>query len=222
MTADSWHGSLRAQVLEIETPSRRRTGTPARAPTAPARALVLGHGAGGGVAARDLVAASDVALCSRRVSVALVEQPYRVAGRRSPAPARQLDAAWTRRHRAACGWSRSGGLPLIVGGRSVGGAGGLPDGRGHGRGRRAVPRVPVPAATAHRRRRPPQTRLDELDAVQVPMLIVQGETDPFGMPPRRAPATVVTVRGDHSLRGDLEALGTAVGRWLARIVARTG
>jgi predicted alpha/beta-hydrolase family hydrolase len=60
----------------------------------PRAALVLGHGAAGGVSSPDLVAVTDVGL-SEGFSVALVEQPYRVAGRRAPAPARQLDAAWT-------------------------------------------------------------------------------------------------------------------------------
>src|SRR5438874_4340777 len=59
----------------------------------PLGALVLGHGAGGGVNAVDLQAAAAAAL-EQRVTVALVEQPYRVAGRRSPAPAPRLDAAW--------------------------------------------------------------------------------------------------------------------------------
>src|SRR5439155_2607468 len=80
--------------------------------------LVLGHGAGGGVEARDLVAATDAAV-SEGFSVALVEQPYRVAGRLSPAPAHQLDAAWIAvvDHLAA---GELGGLPLVVGGRSLG------------------------------------------------------------------------------------------------------
>src|SRR5207302_4540639 len=60
----------------------------------PRAALVLGHGAGGGVTARDLVTVARVAR-SAGLTVVLVEQPYRVAGRRSPAPAHQLDAAWT-------------------------------------------------------------------------------------------------------------------------------
>jgi predicted alpha/beta-hydrolase family hydrolase len=60
----------------------------------PRAALVLGHGAGGGVTAPDLAVAAEAAVAVS-VAVALVEQPYRVAGRRSPAPARQLDAAWT-------------------------------------------------------------------------------------------------------------------------------
>src|SRR4051794_16355665 len=103
--------SLRA--VNIETPHG-----PARAhlhEVADAHALlILGHGAGGGVGAPDLTAATDAANAVG-VSVALVEQPYRVAGRRSPAPAPQLDAAWL----AVCEQ-----LPrpaeLLVGGRSSG------------------------------------------------------------------------------------------------------
>src|SRR5712691_8151503 len=84
----------------------------------PSVALILGHGAGGGVASRDLVAVTEAAR-SVGASVALVEQPYRVAGRRSPAPARQLDAAWTTvvDHLGA---GELRGLPLVVGGRSLG------------------------------------------------------------------------------------------------------
>ena len=104
-------------TIEIDTPHG-----PARAHLHPAEtpraALVLGHGAGGGVNARDLVAVKDVAL-SLGISVALVEQPYRVAGRRAPPRAPQLDAAWI----AVIEHLRAGelrGLPLIVGGRSSG------------------------------------------------------------------------------------------------------
>src|SRR5947208_12462293 len=104
-------------MIEIDTPHglARAHLHPAAEPRA---ALVLGHGAGGGVAARDLVTAKDVAVAAG-VSVALVEQPYRVAGRRSPAPARQLDAAWTavvERLRAR----ELAGLELVTGGRSSG------------------------------------------------------------------------------------------------------
>jgi uncharacterized protein len=101
-------------MLEIDTPHG-----PARAylhtVDDPRGALVLGHGAGGGVEAPDLVAATNAAR-EERFSVALVEQPYRVAGRRSPAPAKQLDAAWiavvTRLSERELG-----GVPLITGGR---------------------------------------------------------------------------------------------------------
>jgi len=84
----------------------------------PRGALVLGHGAGGGVNAPDLVAATRAAQ-EAGLSVALVEQPYRVAGRRSPAPAGQLDAAWT----AVVAELREGelaGLPVVTGGRASG------------------------------------------------------------------------------------------------------
>ena len=107
----------RGHVLDVDTPHG-----PARvhlhAGDEPAGALVLGHGAGGGVAARDLVAATEAAQASG-VSVALVEQPYRVAGRRSPAPAGQLDAAWVAVVEHLRGGTL-GDLPLVVGGRSSG------------------------------------------------------------------------------------------------------
>ncbi len=64
---------------------------------------------------------------------------------------------------------------------------------------------------------PAASRLPELDAVTVPVLVVQGTTDRFGMPPPAPTRTVVQVRGDHSLRTDLVALATAVGDWLSGI-----
>src|SRR5207237_3380335 len=79
-------------VLDIETPHGLARAH-VRAAEAPRAGLVLGHGAAGGVQAPDVMAATEAAL-SEHVSVALVEQPYRVAGRRSPARAPQLDAAW--------------------------------------------------------------------------------------------------------------------------------
>jgi len=180
-------------------------------------ALVLGHGAGGGVAAPDLTAARDAALASG-VGVALVEQPYRVAGRRSPAPARQLDAAWV----AVVETLRAEELqrlPLLVGGRSsgarvacrtaaqVGAAGVLC---------LAFPLVPPARAGA---RTPRPSRLPKLEAVDVPVLVVQGERDRFGVPPAAPGREVVRVRGDHSLRGDRDALAAAVTAWLDRVLA---
>src|SRR4051794_41725123 len=83
--------------------------------------MVLGHGAGGGVSAPDLMVAARVAL-ERQVSVALVEQPYLVAGRKSQAPAAQLDAAWI----AAVERLRADDMPLIVGGGAARAAGAPP------------------------------------------------------------------------------------------------
>jgi predicted alpha/beta-hydrolase family hydrolase len=65
--------------------------------------------------------------------------------------------------------------------------------------------------------KPPQSRLDELDAAAKPTLVIQGERDRFGMPPPGPSRQVVAVRGDHSLKSDLEAVGAAVSGWLADV-----
>jgi predicted alpha/beta-hydrolase family hydrolase len=177
----------------------------------PRAALVLGHGAAGGVSSPDLVAVRDVAL-EELVSVALVEQPYKVAGRRSPAPARQLDASWT----AVVDHLRAGelaDLPLVAGGRSLGA-------RVACRTAEATRAVAVLclAFPVHPPGRPQANRLDELDAVTVPVLVVQGDRDPFGMPPPADGRLVVSVPGDHGLKTDLGAVVAAVRAWLPRIV----
>jgi predicted alpha/beta-hydrolase family hydrolase len=174
--------------------------------------LVLGHGAGGSITARDLVAVTDTATAAG-VSVALVEQPYAVAGRRSAAPAAQLDVAWTAvmAHLAA-GALRD--LPLIAGGRSSGARVACRTAAETG----AVA-VLCLAFPVHPPGRPEKSRLPELDAVTVPVLVVQGERDPFGMPPAAAGRTVVAVPGTHSLSGSLEAVTGAVSAWLPTVLA---
>jgi predicted alpha/beta-hydrolase family hydrolase len=181
----------------------------------PRAALVLGHGAAGGVSSRDLVAATEVAL-AERLSVALVEQPYRVAGRRSPARAPQLDAAWT----AVLEQLRADelrGLPLVVGGRSLGAR--VACRTAEEVGAAAVLCLAFPLQPPGRADAP--SRLPELDAVPVPTLVVQGERDPFGMPPEAKGRTVAVVPGDHSLRTDLEAVADAIRAWLPRVVPVT-
>ena len=193
-------------VVDLDTPHG-----PARAyvhPTARSRAaLVLGHGAGGGVEAGDLGAARDSAL-DEGVSVALVEQPYRVAGRRAPAPAGQLDAAWTAVVEQLAR-NQLRGLPIVVGGRSLGA-------RVACRTAADVGAVGVLclAFPVHPPGRPEKSRLAELDAVAVKTLVVQGERDPFGIPPPGPRREVVLVPADHSLKGGLEAVGDAVRDWL--------
>jgi predicted alpha/beta-hydrolase family hydrolase len=178
----------------------------------PAGALVLGHGAGGGVTARDLVAAAKAAE-EAGVSVALVEQPYRVAGRRSPAPAAQLDAAWVAvvEHLRAGALGRD--LPLVAGGRSSGARVACRTAAQIGAAGVLCLAFPV-----HPPGRPEKTRLGELDGVDVPVLVVQGASDPFGMPPAAAGREVVTVPGSHSLTGDLPALRAAVAGFLAGVL----
>ena len=197
-------------ILDIETPHG-----PARAHLTKVRgatgAVVLGHGAGGGVGAPDLVIAAEVAQ-AQKLSVALVEQPYRVAGRRSPAPAAQLDAAWIAvvEHLKAKALK---GLPLVCGGRSAGARVACRTSTETG----AVG-VLCLAFPLHPPGRPEATRQDELDAVTVPVLVVQGASDPFGMPPPGPSRSVVTVKGNHSLRSDRDAIRTAVTDWLSEIL----
>jgi predicted alpha/beta-hydrolase family hydrolase len=190
---DTPHGPARAHVQKIEN----AVGT-----------LVLGHGAGGGVSAPDLMVATRAAL-EAQVSVALVEQPYVVAGRKSQAPAAQLDAAWI----AAVERLRDGELPLIVGGRSAGAR--VACRTAATTGAAAVLCLAFPV---HPPGKPEKTRLAELDAVQLPVLVVQGERDPFGMPPDGPNRTVVKVSGDHGLKADPAAVAAAIGDWLPAVV----
>jgi predicted alpha/beta-hydrolase family hydrolase len=178
----------------------------------PVATVVLGHGAGGGVAARDLLVVKGVALADR-CSVVLVEQPYRVAGRRSPGPAAQLDAAWT----AVLEHLRGdvlGDLALVVGGRSSGAR--VACRTAACAGARAVLCLAFPV---HPPGRPEKTRLGELDAVALPTLVVQGDADPFGMPPPAPNRVIAAVAGSHSLTSDLDGVAAAVRDWLPGVLA---
>jgi hypothetical protein len=183
----------------------------------PKAALVLGHGAGGGVGSRDLSTVADVAR-SEGATVALVEQPYRVAGRRSPAPAHQLDAAWTAVIDRLLA-EELHGLPLVAGGRSSGARVACRTAQATGAVGVLCLAFPLqPPARAGSARAP--SRLAELDAVTVPTLVVQGTRDSFGVPPPAAQRTVVEVQGDHSLRTDLAAVAAAVQAWLPGLLSR--
>jgi predicted alpha/beta-hydrolase family hydrolase len=181
---------------------------------APRGLMMLGHGAGGGVTAHDLQLAADVAL-GAGLAVALVEQPYRVAGRRAPAPPAQVDAAW----RAVAEHLNVGELaelPLIVGGRSFGG--------------RVACRTAADVGAAgvlclafplHPPGRPEKSRLPELTSVTVPTLVIQGDRDPFGVPDAETlPSghTLIVVSGDHSHKKDAPAIRAAITDWLAGVI----
>ena len=199
------------KAIDIETPHgvarvHLRPFDDARA------AVVLGHGAGGGVAAPDLLAASRAAEAAG-ARVVLVEQPYRVAGRRSPAPARQLDTAWT----AVVEELKNGdlaGSPLVVGGRSSGAR--VACRTAEAVGALGVICLAFPLQPPGRSQTP--SRIGELDALTMPTLVVQGERDPFGTPPSGARRTVVLVVGDHGLKADVDAVETAVRDWLGDLL----
>ena len=198
------------EPLELPTPHG-----PARVhlqPVAePRAALLLGHGAGGGITARDLVAAAAAAQ-AEGLTVGLVEQPYRVAGKRSTPRAPLLDEAWL----ALVEGLRAGplaGVPLVFGGRSSGARVAC---------RTAAPAGAIGALCLAFPLKPPGratavSRLPELDGAGVPVLVVQGERDPYGMPPPGEGRTVVQVAGDHALRSDLASLGAAVRAWLGHV-----
>ena len=150
--------------------------------------VVLGHGAGGGVDAPDLLAARDAAL-DRGLRVVRVEQPWRVQGRRVAAAPALLDAAW-RAVLAAVAQER----PLVVGGRSAGA-------RVACRTAGAAGAVGVLALAFPLQ--PPRgsgrSRDDELRRPTVPRLVVQGERDGFGVPASSTGVQVHVVAGaDHA------------------------
>lgn len=170
--------------------------------------VVLGHGAGGGIEAPDLVAVTD-ALVEDGWVVARVEQPYRVAGRRAPAPAARLDAAWLE----VVETLRQAG-PLVVGGRSS--------------GARVACRTAADcnadaviclAFPLHPPGKPERSRIDELASVTAKTLVIQGKRDPFGGPDElpKGP-TVIAVDDDHSLRRSTAVAAAAVREWLAQTV----
>ena len=191
MDIDTPHGPARAHIHAAKKPRA---------------VLVLGHGAAGSVSSADLQAATEAALANH-VTVVLVEQPYLVAGRKSAAPAPQLDTAW----KTVIEQLPIEGLPLIAGGRSSGARVACRTAAGTG----AVA-VLCLAFPVHPPGKPEKTRLSELDAVSVPVLVVQGASDPFGMPPEAPGREVVTVTGNHSLAKSRDAVAEAVGDWLAR------
>jgi predicted alpha/beta-hydrolase family hydrolase len=158
--------------------------------------------------------ATEVAL-GADLAVALVEQPYRVTGRKAPAPPAQVDAAWCavaeHLHSAALG-----DVPLVVGGRSFGGRVACRTSADVG-----ASGVLCLAFPFHPPGRPEKSRLPELTSVTVPTLVVQGDRDPFGVPdPATLPGgiSLVVVSGDHSLKKDAPVIQSAITDWLALVV----
>ncbi|MEU2610395.1 alpha/beta family hydrolase [Micromonospora sp. NPDC007271] len=192
---------------EVETPRG-----PARAdidlPVGPVRTLlVLGHGAGGDVDAPDLLAVRD-AVIEAGVGVIRVTQPYRVAGRRAPAPAAHLDEAWCavsavlkERHPTVSRW--------VVGGRSSGARVACRTARATG-----AAGVVALAFPLHPPGRPERSRAGEL-ATGLPTLVVNGDRDPFGIPQPGPDVEVVVRPGErHDLRGDPAGSAAVVRDWL--------
>ena len=199
----------RSEIIATETGAARITWHAAKRPKL---TLAVSHGAGGGIEARDLQAIAAT-LPAHGVTVALVEQPWRVAGKKlAPAP-KTLDKGWHGLWPALA----KPGFPVIAGGRSAGArvacrtAGDL--------GAAAVLALSFPL---HPPGKPEKSRAEELLGAGVPTLVVQGGNDPFGRPaefPEGAAYELVEVpHGDHGFavpkRADItqdEALAVITG-----------
>ena len=222
-----------AAVLTVDTPlgpGRVHRVAPSGRRRRPVGTLALGHGAGGGIQAVDLAAVAAAA-SGAGWQVLLVEQPWRVAGRRvAPAPAR-LDQAWLPILRAV-----ADGLPdlpvtdlLVLGGRSAGARVAC-----RTAGELAAAGVCALAFPLHPPGRPERSRVEELAGAGVPALVLQGRRDPFGGPdevvaalagrPGGAPAgiEVLAVDGDHGLAAGAAAAAAAVAGWLDRLARPAG
>jgi uncharacterized protein len=180
-------------------------------PSAASFLIALTHGAGGGVASKDLLAVR--AACLKRGGVvARVLQPYRVRGARAPGAPGPQDAAWL--EIVARLRQENPELPLIQGGRSNGARVACRTAREAGA--RAVVALAFPL---HPPGRPDQSRVAELRQAGTDVLVVNGERDPFGVPDQRDAARVVVLPGEtHALSKDPAAVGSAVGEWLQALL----
>jgi predicted alpha/beta-hydrolase family hydrolase len=207
-------------ATEVATPLGPARVHPDEPDGDPRGTLVLGHGAGGGIGSADLAAlAAGAAAAGWRVL--RVEQPWRVAGRRiAPAPVR-LDEGWAAVLAALRQDGRLAGL-LVLGGRSAGAR--VACRSAAAQGAAAVLALAFPL---HPPGRPEKSRAAELKGVDVPLLVVQGETDAFGRPDevRRAlagrPGLVRAVPGDHALARDVGAVTGAAVDWLETLQPAT-
>ena len=179
-------------MIEIARRTGRRGRTSTRREGEPRAALMLGHGAGGGFKARDLQAVTAVAR-----ELGYLRRARRAAlPRRGPPLAPRPPTSSTppgSRSSSTCASDELAGLPLVAGGRSSGA-------RVACRTAAAADAIAVLclAFPVHPPGKPEKTRLDELDGVEVPVLVIQGESDPFGMPPHAPGREVVVVPGTHS------------------------
>jgi predicted alpha/beta-hydrolase family hydrolase len=189
----------------------------ARRPTA---TLALGHGAGGGIEAADLVALA-ARLPRQDINVFLIEQPWLRAGKKvAPAP-KILDEGWI----ATIGQLRIR-TPLVVGGRSAGARVACRTAAGLG-----ASGVLALAFPLHPPGKPEKSRVAELQGARLPTLVVQGEKDPFGTPEEFPPLTEMAVipDADHSFKvpkraelsqqESLDLLVEAVLEWVTREVS---
>lgn len=216
-TTTTGTGTTSTEIIATDAGDARVTWHPA---TRPRFVLAVSHGAGGGIEARDLRAIAGT-LPAHGVTVALVEQPWRVAGKKvAPAP-KTLDVGW----RGVWPTLAAAGLPVISGGRSAGAR--VACRTAAELGAHAVLALSFPL---HPPGKPEKSRAGELLGAGVPTLVVQGGNDPFGRPeefPEGSYDLVEVVSGDHGFaipkRAEitqeraLEIVTDGVGQWIASL-----
>ncbi|MGN6577400.1 MAG: alpha/beta hydrolase family protein [Nocardioides sp.] len=209
---------MTTQVSTVATPHGEARLHKDRSRT-PVATLLLGHGAGGGVDSRDLVALAQ-GLPRHGISVVRVEQPWHVAGKKIAPRPEILDACFV----AAADKLRVR-TPLVAGGRSAGARSAARTAKELGAAGCLALAFPL-----HPPGRPERSRLEELEAVEVPVLVVQGERDPFGTPEEFPPDHDLTVvpgadhafkvpkRGDVTQEDALAIIVEAALEWIVREV----
>ncbi|MGQ4717612.1 alpha/beta hydrolase family protein [Streptomyces anulatus] len=211
--------SRQPRTQNVTTDAGEARITWVRAPS-PRLVLAVSHGAGGGIEARDLKALA-AALPGHGVTVALVEQPWRVAGKKvAPAP-KTLDTGW----RGLWPALAAPGLPVVSGGRSAGAR--VACRTATELGAAAVLALSFPL---HPPGKPEKSRADELLGAGVPTLVVQGGNDPFGRPDEFPPGPYALAEvpyGDHGFavpkrsgateEQTMRVLTDAVAGWVASL-----
>jgi predicted alpha/beta-hydrolase family hydrolase len=190
-------------IVELDTAAEART------------VLVIGHGAGGSIEAPDILAVRKACLAAG-INFARVIQPYRVAGKKAVPPSGTLDQAW-RAVIASLGRRRVlAGLDFVYAGRSSGARVACRSAADELTRPRPIGVVAL-AFPLHPPGRPEKSRLPELAGVPVPVLVVQGVNDPFGMPEPAPGRTVEQLPGDHGLKRDTARIGELVASWISRL-----
>jgi predicted alpha/beta-hydrolase family hydrolase len=176
--------------------------------------LVLTHGAGGAVASKDILAAKNAGL-KAAAAVALVTQPYRVRGASAPGSPDRQDAAWLEIIGALR--EQHPGLPLVQGGRSNGARVACRTARQAAAA--AVIALAFPLHPPGKAADPARSRAGELRSAGVPVLVINGERDPFGVPDEGDAARLVVLPGQaHALSGKSDVITAEVESWLNQIV----
>lgn len=162
--------------------------------------ILLGHGAGGQKDSADL-ARLATKLPAEGWVVALVDQPWRVAGRKIASLPPRLDAAFVPMATALFSGPSALPRPFVTAGRSAGARVGC----------RTAAAVDADAVVAlsfplHPPGQPSRSRYAELAGaleLRLPLVVVQGERDPFGAPEELRTAgleeeLLAPVRGTHT------------------------